>query len=300
MNNYSPNQITRIIKDISYSIEEDLIKAGVFYRIYFRAKSDKSLKKKIETRDSSGNFKYNSSKKLRDVLGIRVILYFADDLDIVVNYFKKKFQKDFVEETIDAISTTEFKPTRINIIYNLKNEDKKYFDQILNDIRVDSTYELQFRTILSEGWHEIDHDFRYKCPENWDSYPQYNRAFNGLLATLETTDWGILKLFESVSYSHYLSIEVKALINTKLRLRLEDNTIADNILEILKNNQILLKEIIKLNREQVICLILQKSSFPLTINNLIYFLNLFIFKNVSLDEITPQEFKEIIDYNVTI
>ncbi|MBK7959276.1 MAG: hypothetical protein IPK03_14995 [Bacteroidetes bacterium] len=33
---------------------------------------------------------------------------------------------------------------------------------MVNNSLVDSTFEVQLRTILSEGWHEIDHDLRYK------------------------------------------------------------------------------------------------------------------------------------------
>lgn len=45
----------------------------------------------------------------------------------------------------------------------------------------DATYEIQFRTTLSEGWHEIDHALRYKCKTDWDKHEDEERAFNGIL-----------------------------------------------------------------------------------------------------------------------
>jgi ppGpp synthetase/RelA/SpoT-type nucleotidyltranferase len=33
---------------------------------------------------------------------------------------------------------------------------------------VDNTFEIQFRTTLSEGWHEVDHLMRYKCKPDWE------------------------------------------------------------------------------------------------------------------------------------
>ncbi|MBK7959275.1 MAG: hypothetical protein IPK03_14990 [Bacteroidetes bacterium] len=52
---------------------------------------------------------------MRDVIGIRVVFYFSDDIDIIYNYFKKKFQP--IEETIDKLEKTQFAPTRVNLVF---------------------------------------------------------------------------------------------------------------------------------------------------------------------------------------
>ena len=38
----------------------------------------------------------------------------------------------------------------------LSNVDINEFDAAL----IDNTYEIQLRTVLSEGWHEVEHDLR--------------------------------------------------------------------------------------------------------------------------------------------
>lgn len=68
---------------------------------------------------------------------------------------------------------------------------------------IDETYEIQIRTILSEGWHEVEHDLRYKCKEEWNNFQEESRLLNGIYATLESSEWAMLTLFEKLSYSQY-------------------------------------------------------------------------------------------------
>ncbi len=199
--NYNPRDIERIAKSVASEIEDEIAKAGIFYRIFFRCKDQKSLSRKLDSKTKEGEAKYNgTSKFLRDIIGIRVNLYFVDDLNIVTNYIKEKYQSRFLEETIDQNKATEFKPTRINIIYSLQNDYKTEFREVVPDVRIDSAYELQLRTVFSEGWHEVEHDFRYKCSDDWTLYPDLSRTFNGILASLETHEWSTIQMFERLSY----------------------------------------------------------------------------------------------------
>lgn len=285
--NYISSDIERIAKEITRDIEAELEKAGIFYRIFYRCKDDRSLSRKLNTL-IGGELKYNERDKLiRDIIGIRINLYFLDDLEIFRNYYKKKFQKDFVEETIDENTTTEFKPTRINTIFKIPSKFGIEFREVIGDLRIDATYELQLRTMFSEGWHEVEHDLRYKCQEDWNRYPQMARTFNGILASLETHDWAIIQIFNSLAYSHYTQSEITALVRTKFRLRFTHFEINAALREVV-NSAEFSKELFKANREDVLNLLLLNTiPFPLSTENVIFFINHFLITNEEVSKLTP-------------
>ncbi len=94
------------------------------------------------------------------------------------------------------MTAAEFSAVRYNIIYELPLE-------LLNGERnfpgashlIDSTFELQIRSILSEGWHEVEHDLRYKAKQDWIGNDVESRKLNGIYATLETSEWTMIKNF---------------------------------------------------------------------------------------------------------
>lgn len=294
---YNPRDIERIARAVASEIEDEIAKAGIFYRIFFRCKERKSLDSKLNSITKEGQAKYNgTSKFLRDIIGIRVNLYFVDDLNIVVNYFKEKYQSRFLEETIDQNETTEFKPTRINIIYSLPEDFKTEFREVIPDSRIDSVFELQFRTVLSEGWHEVEHDFRYKCSADWNLYPDLSRTFNGILASLETHEWSTIQLFERLSYSHYKSGDINAMIRTKLRIRFSDFNLRQELLDIIETEEGIKKEFFKIDRNNIIKFLLaNRIGVPSNLENIIYLINHFFIKNTTIISITPEELK--LDFN---
>lgn len=77
---------------------------------------------------------------------------------------------------------------------------------------MDNTFELQLRTILSEGWHEIDHSLRYKSQADWLDYPENERLLNGIYASLETNDIALKNLFNELSYKHFKNRNWEGLI----------------------------------------------------------------------------------------
>jgi putative GTP pyrophosphokinase len=283
---YNPRDIERIARDITLKLEDEIVNAGIFYRIFFRCKNNKSLNKKLMNLGENGTEKYNSEGKLlRDIIGIRINLYFAEDLELLTNFIKEKYKHSFVEETIDQNNTTEFKPTRINLIYRIPEEYSTEFREVVKDQRIDSTYELQLRTIFSEGWHEVEHDLRYKCKDDWHDYPELSRTFNGILASLETHEWSIIQLFERLSYSHYKAGKIR----TKLRIRFEDLIITKRLSSLLESDDSFKKDFFKLDRNTIVFFLLKnKLHFPTTLENIIYLINHFFIRNKAVSEITPE------------
>src|ERR1700749_1078921 len=213
MTNIDTRGLERISKEICESIEDELNNLNLFFRVFYRYKAEDSLHKKLSKQTKEGAPKYTEQKKIQDVIGIRINLYFADDIEVVYNLFKEKFE--FIEETIDKNLETEFKPTRINLIFKIHKKHNREFKDLIPDLRIDNTFELQLRTVLSEGWHEVDHDLRYKCEDDWQKHTDLSRMFNGILAAIETNEWSMLQLFNELSYRHYQNSDCEAMLRTK-------------------------------------------------------------------------------------
>lgn len=276
--------LDRLARDISKEIETQLERVGILYRIFSRAKSEDSIKRKL-------NFKrYDHGNKLmQDIIGIRVTLYFNDDLAIIHKALKAR--PDFVDETVDSTSETVFKPERINLIFRLDADKSEEVNEtaISKFKYIDNTFELQLRTVLSEGWHEVDHDLRYKCEEDWENSSDIARTFNGVYASLVTSDWSILTIFEQLSYRQYKLRNWAAMLRHKFRLRLREESLNENLVSILNSDDSLAKQLFRVDRREFI-----KNHFyngiavPLTLSNLVYLANLYSIKNKEIIKLTPE------------
>ena len=167
--------------NIVQNISSQLNSVGLMFRIFSRTKSIRSIKSKL-----SSNAEYGKTKKLQDLIGIRVVLYFNDDIKTVKNIISLDYSEKCNDTSIDKVKNDEFKALRYNIVYSLDEEDCKTLSLGEHETSIDSTFELQIRTIFSEGWHEIEHDLRYKCKSDWDGFDEESRRLNGVYASLET------------------------------------------------------------------------------------------------------------------
>ena len=286
-----------IEKELVADLKRRLDRVGLFYRIFSRIKEDHSIQEKI---DRKGD--YSENKKMQDLLGVRIITYFYDDIDIIYKYLKANYDLD--NEVIDNHASDTFKPKRTNLTFRLKKDLLEIFQQSLssqetqNTRFLDGTYEVQLRTIFSEGWHEIDHNLRYKCRTNWSELNEEERLFNGIYASLETSDHVLQKMFDDIAFSHYRNNHVENLIRTKFRLRFGTEQLKAEIAPIIQEN-LLIKSIYKIDRDLVInSLLNQVSSFPLNVNTLLFFINFHWLKEKKLLSITQrallEDFNEII------
>lgn len=120
-------------------------------------------------------------------------------------------------------------------------------------------------------------------------YPELSRAFNGILASLETHEWSIIQLFERLSYSHYKEGNISAMVRTKLRVRFEDLILSDKLSRSMESDETFKKEFFKLDRSNVINFLLRnKITFPPNLENIIYLVNYFFIKNETGKNITPK------------
>ncbi len=276
------NMPETVIKSLISIIETPLKNAGLYVRVFGRVKNYLSLKKKYEVK------KYNSQKKLQDLFGVRITAYFKDDVKICKDIMTKIFQVDNISEDHKEAST--FKPERLNIVCKLPETIKKDLDDVLFNSYIDDTFEIQIRTVFSEGWHEVEHDLRYKCNGEWDDEIETSRTLNGIYATLITCDWAIIKLFDDRAYHKYRHENWSSMLRNKFRIKFIDTKIDDEFLE----NKKFMKEVFKINRGKIVSN-LTSLDFPLTMNNFLHIANVLYVMDNNIN--TPTMIKKAIMRN---
>ncbi|NQY21394.1 MAG: RelA/SpoT family protein [Campylobacteraceae bacterium] len=276
-------QDTHIIKKLSEMIEKEFARIGILFRVFSRVKSDESISRKINNNPD----KYSENgKKIQDIYGLRITLYFPDDTPIAQSALENIFKHDRVSSKIDSPNSISFEAIRYNLIFSLPTNLEEESLLCKNPL-VDSTFEVQLRTVLSEGWHEVEHDLRYKHKSDWEEHNDLNRALNGIYASLETADWSMMRVFEELSYRHYKNNEFEAMLRTKFRLRFQGK-LKNEINDFLKNNENVSQRISEVNRKNLMLKITKnKINIPLTYNNLIFIINFYFIKNEDLKNLAP-------------
>jgi putative GTP pyrophosphokinase len=278
-------------KMVAKRIEDILNSAGIFFRIFHRGKNIQSLKRKIDSNPG----KYGKFKKIQDLIGIRVCLYFSDDISLAKDLICNKFQYDPDSSSIDLPEKTEFGPTRYNLIFHIPKEISQSLDKSTFDDVIDTTFELQIRTILSEGWHEVEHDLRYKFPQDWEDHEWASRAFNGVFAGLETSEWTMLKILDDQAHINYKNSNWPAMIRSKFRLRFSDHTLDPQLVDWLNKSPADAKALFRASREEAIADMLAIGNVPITMNNLLYIHNVRVARNEQVLRATPKFLLHLIE-----
>lgn len=271
----------KVLKNIVADLESVLNKCGVMYHIFSRIKSEMSTKNKLEEKEDV----YREGKKMQDLLALRITLYFTDDVELVYEYLKK--QPNYVDEAVDAAEEDRFCPKKLNLVMRVPNTYKSdMFVAISNTGHsnlIDDTYEIQIRTILSEGWHEVEHDLRYKCKSDWVGYSEEARLLNGIYASLECSEWSMLTLFNRIAYAQYKKGDWSAMLRNKMRLRFADKGLSQEVIEYLTNHKELAKTLFRVKRSDILKTIMEKKfPYPLTYDTVLHLLNHIEVKNKEL------------------
>lgn len=276
---------------------QELSRTGLLFRLFSRVKEPISIKEKFKRKTYSVD-----EMKMQDLVGFRITTYFSDDLKIVVDLCQKLFE--VVDLEYDTPKAEEFKPLRKNMVCRMPEEQKAIFQELARASKeyelIDNTFEIQFRTTLSEGWHEVDHLMRYKCKQDWEGLTEESRMLNGIYASLETNDQALKGLFDDISYHHYKAKKWEAMLRNKLRLRFNLENLDEGLVCYLNNNQEVGKKLFKLNRNRIINEYINSTlSFPATFDNWLFFINYAFIKNEFILSRTPdflmEDFKLVIN-----
>ncbi len=144
--------IKNLIKSL---IEENSIK---FHLIESRTKSLESFNGKITRKEH----KYiNPIAEITDLAGVRIILYYQDDVEKVEKLLKNEFIID-IENSVDKgelLSPNEFGYQSVHYVVQLSETRN-----VLSEWKKYATFkaEIQIRTVLQHSWASISHELEYK------------------------------------------------------------------------------------------------------------------------------------------
>ncbi len=274
---------------IRSDIERRLTSCGILCRVFGRGKDVASLSSKLAALDDDGETpKYSlGDKMVQDAIGIRVVLYFSDDIDIAREILCASYVFHEGSSAIDRPNNAEFAVTRYNLIFDVPD---LYKTDVLRSIAgrpIDSTFETQVRSVLSEGWHEVEHDLRYKQKQHWVGNEDLSRALNGIVAALETSEWGMRKIFDDLAYRQYKGGNWDAMLTLKMRMRVVGE-LDPSIKVVFDSDNDVAKKMLRIDRASFLIAYAERfMAVPLTLSNVVYVMNAISEISVKITSITP-------------
>ena len=134
-----------------------------------RVKTERSLAGKLELKGA----KYKTIDDVTDLVGIRVITFYTDEVDKVAAIAKRIFDIDWQESVAKRKhQLNAFGYNSLHYICRLKSGGLRF--------------ELQMRTALQHVWSTIEHDIGYKGDVKLP--PEFRRQFSRLAGMLELAD----------------------------------------------------------------------------------------------------------------
>ena len=286
------DRINSLGKDLGKRIQDKLERSGIYFRIFARVKEAGSIWHKLEWKKEEY---LQKNKKMQDIVGIRIVLYYMDDIAICKEMLKNTYSIIEKDSHEDKPKVNEFNPLRMNYVCRIPEEFIERFPaKLWEDYRIDKTFEVQIRTTFSEGWHEVDHEVRYKHKEAWEQHYEFSRELNGIYATLEVCDRSMVNLLERLAYRNYKNMEIEAMVRHKFRLRFENPRISVPLKEFLEKDTDLVKKIYRSEREETIRFFASELSdgIALTVDNLIFVCNEVCLGRKDLEDRTPMLIRE--------
>jgi len=171
--------ILQRLADLVYQLLSKTLKEQGIYvnAIEHRVKKEASLVGKLERK----GHKYADIDNLTDLVGIRIITFYTDEVDKVAAIAKQVLDIDW-KESVDKRKLHEldsFGYNSLHYICRLKEADA--VDKTRNP-----RFELQMRTALQHVWSAIQHDIGYKSDIEMPA--EYHRNLSRLAGMLELAD----------------------------------------------------------------------------------------------------------------
>lgn len=158
---------TRTVKTIlDYLSEAGIRVAGVESRV----KTEASLAGKLELKGA----KYKSLADITDILGLRIITFYLDDVDKVASAIERLFEVDW-DDSVDKRK-----------LHDVDSFGYLSLHYVCNIPDMSYRMEIQMRTLLQHAWANMYHDTGYKS--GVEIPKAYIRNLNRLAGMLELAD----------------------------------------------------------------------------------------------------------------
>ena len=138
--------------------------------IEHRIKTVDSLAGKLERKGE----KYRQLSDITDLVGLRIVTFYTDDVDKVAAIISQLFDIDWAN-SVDKRKLHDLNSFGYNSLHYICNLHGGSFP-----------FEIQIRTALQHTWSAIEHDIGYKGAVKLP--PQYRRQFSRLAGMLELAD----------------------------------------------------------------------------------------------------------------
>lgn len=181
--------VYRQIEPIALKVIQDVVDENRFFlmTVQSRIKKESSFSEKIIRKADS----IHSISDVTDLLGIRIICYFSDDLDRICKELLNHFIIDR-EHSVDkrkGLSVSEFGYMAIHGVFSLKQ------DGTIPEELLEHKFEIQIKTVLQHAWAEIEHDLGYKS--EYGIPAEIRRRFSRAAGLMELGDQEFVSLRDS-------------------------------------------------------------------------------------------------------
>lgn len=286
-------EINNVKMSLLNTLVTKLNNAGIYFNSTSRIKSESSLLHKLETGKYSMQ---EGGRKIQDIIGIRINLFYLEDMDICEKILEETFLLDNWSKTKNE--ENKFEAQKCNGVFRIPSKYLRNIPASVWNKPFDQTFEVQLRTVLFEGWHEIEHEMRYKYKlgsdsketDLWTGHEDLSRVMNSIIANLELCDWSIMQIFNSIHDSQYKEKNWGNAIRSKYRLRITQDPLKPELREYLDNNPDIVAQFHTVSKRELVEILLNKKYHKeLTPDRVIYLINKEIVHNEYISRLLDKE-----------